>query len=74
MTVTKYRSVEEMPAVPLLQGEALWARIRATWARARLLTPPLPLPRGVHRFRSMAAANAQREAAVLVRMRATRHL
>lgn len=71
MTVKKFRSVDEMPPVPRLGGTALWARIRATWARARRLTPPLDLPRGVHLFRSIEESNAAREAAVLARMRAT---
>lgn len=70
MPIHRYRSVSEMPAhTPTAPGE-VEARIRAVWARAALLCPPR-LARGVQRFRSIAEANAQREAERTARMRQT---
>lgn len=69
MPVTKYRSVEEMPSVMRVQGDALIPRIRALWNRSFLLSPP-DYPKGVLRFRSIEEANAARDAHTARRMRA----
>lgn len=72
MTVTKYRSVEEMPRPGRAENDRLLARIRAVWERARALAPPRELRRGVRRFRSLEEANAAQSAETLERMRASR--
>ena len=71
MPVWRFRSVGEMPR-PAASGNAtLAARIRALWKRARALAPPLIVPRGVTRFRSIEEANEARTNATLRRMRAS---
>jgi hypothetical protein len=60
MGVTKYRSVEEMPPPPRVTGEALAARIRAVWARARRLAPAAYRP-GVQKFPDLESAQRARE-------------
>ena len=72
MPVRKYRSVEAMPRPARVADAELVARVRAVWNRARTLAPPLAIPRGVTRFRTIADANAARDAATVRRMRGTR--
>jgi hypothetical protein len=72
MPVQKFRSVEEMPRPERVVAPDLADRIRALWRRARLLSPPAPMKRGVTRFRSIEEANAAREQATRERMRASR--
>jgi len=71
MTVSKYRSVADMPPIAPASGEALIARIRALWNRSFALSPP-DFARGVTRFRNLDEANAARGAATLERMKARR--
>ena len=71
MSLTKYRSVAEMPPPGRADDASLAARIRASWRRAFLLAPP-GFPRGVRRFRTIEAANEARERATVERMRALR--
>ena len=68
MSVSRYRSVAEMPPPPRVTGEGLADRIRAVWARARRLTPPAYTP-GVHRYRSVEAAQQARDQEVRARVR-----
>jgi hypothetical protein len=66
--VWKFRSVAEMPR-PAASGNAtLASRIRALWKRARRLAPPVIVPRGVARFRSIEEAHEARTNATLRRM------
>lgn len=61
MPVWKYRSVEQMPeAWEMKRGQPLGPRIRAVLSLTRL-APPLGIPRGVHKFRSIEEAQADRE-------------
>jgi hypothetical protein len=61
MPVWKYRSVEEMPeAWQMKRDRPLGPRIRAVLSLARL-APPLGIPRGVYKFRSIEEAQADRE-------------
>jgi hypothetical protein len=69
MTVSKYRSVADMPPLVPASGEALVIRIRALWNRSFVLSPP-DFARGVTRFRNLDEANAARVAATIQRMKA----
>ena len=61
MPVWKYRSVEEMPeAWEMKRGRPLGPRIRAVLSLAPI-AGPLGIPRGVHKFRSIGEAQADRE-------------
>jgi hypothetical protein len=59
LTVTKYRSVEEMPRVVAPRDATLAARIRELWQRSFRLAAPT-VPRGVSRFRDIAEADQAR--------------
>lgn len=72
MPVEKYRSVEDMPRPARIVGDDLPAHIRALFRRARLLSPPALITRGVQRFRSIEEANAARERETIARMKASR--
>jgi hypothetical protein len=61
MPVYKYRSVADMPDLPVPAGEDLIRRIRAVWQRANTLFPRT-IHRGVQRFRNQEQADAAREA------------
>jgi hypothetical protein len=71
MSVSKYRSVADMPRTAPLSGPRLVAQIRALWRRSFLLSPPA-FARGVTRFRNIEEANEGRLRATLERMRARR--
>jgi len=71
MTVSKYRSIADMPPPAPASSDTLVARIRALWNRSFVLSPP-DFARGVTRFRNLGEANAAREAATLERMRSRR--
>jgi hypothetical protein len=61
MPVWKYKSVEDMPeAWEMKRGQPLGPRIRAVLSLARI-AGPLHIPRGVHKFRSIEEAQADRE-------------
>jgi hypothetical protein len=61
MPVWKYRSVEEMPEVWKMKRHVpVGQRMRAIFSLTRLVEP-LGIPRGVHKFRSIDEANAQRD-------------
>lgn len=60
MPVFKYRSVEEMPPLPVATEETLVARIRAVWSRATRLAEPC-FTRGVQKFRNLEEANEARQ-------------
>jgi hypothetical protein len=68
MPVSKYRSIDEVPAVDVCPPSELATRIRVQWRRALLLCPRAH-ERGVRRFRSLEAANEARMSATLERMR-----
>lgn len=72
MSVQKFRSVSDMPRPERARGADVIRRIRVLWRRARVLAPPVVVPRGVTRFRSIEDANAARDAATILRMRASR--
>lgn len=63
MPVRKFRSIEEMSDADLAwlpQGSPeLWRAIRRVWSSAGAMVP-WRLPPGVHRYRNMEEANAQR--------------
>jgi hypothetical protein len=66
MTVRKFRTIEEMNAADeerwLPSGDPrLIRRIEALWHEASLLIPPLDIPAGVYKYRSVEEANADRE-------------
>ena len=67
MPVQRYRTIEEMPALPPNRGGELAARIRVLWQRAFLLCPR-SLRRGVRRYRSMDEANEDRARELLARV------
>lgn len=71
MSVSRYRSVEDMPAPPPAVPEGIADRIRVLWRRAFLLSPPA-IPRGVERFRDMTEANEARERVTRARMARTK--
>ena len=71
MSVSKYRSVADMPRVAPVSGPRLVGQIRALWRRSFLLSPPA-FARGVTRFRSIEEANEARRLATLERIRARR--
>lgn len=62
MPVRRFRSADEMEELAWLpQGSPeLWRAIRSAWGRARAMAPWRVAP-GVHRYRNMTEANAQRE-------------
>jgi len=62
MPVQKFRSVEEMPAVPWCESldEECLRRIAKLWSRFSLLSPRV-YPRGVFKFRSIEEAQEARE-------------
>ena len=69
MSVTRYRDIGAMPPVSRATGEELPRRIRATWARARMLVRDDPaFPCGVQKFASLEEAQAAREQATLARI------
>lgn len=70
MPVQRFRDLDEA-------RRALWThsrdpylarRIRALWARASRLSPPM-IPRGLRKFRSIEEANLEREEWVTARVR-----
>lgn len=70
MPVKKYRSAAEMPRPPrVTDGEAVLDHMRALWRRAALLAPPVVVPRGVTRFRTIEDANRARAELSTERMR-----
>ncbi len=71
MSVSKYRSVADMPPAAFPVEVSIVDRIRALWRRAFLLSPP-SFPRGVERFRDMTEANDARSRATRERMARTR--
>lgn len=71
MSVSKFRSVADMPPAALPVDANIADRIRALWRRAFLLSPPT-IPRGVERFRNMTEANDARTRATRARMAMTR--
>jgi hypothetical protein len=71
MPVSKFRSIEDMPAPAEVTGDELVRRIRALWARAFTLARPLEF-RGVTRYSSIEQASEARTRATIDRMRATR--
>jgi hypothetical protein len=71
MSVSKYRSIADMPPPARASSETLVARIRTLWNRSFVLSPP-HFARGVTRFRNIDEANAAREAETHARMRARR--
>lgn len=61
MPVWKYRSIDETPeAWQMKLGRPLGPRIRAVLSLAPI-AGPLNIPRGVHKFRSIEEAQADRE-------------
>ena len=65
MPVTKFRTVEEMNAHTIARRRArlndrdeLYQTIREHWASWSKLLPPLDIPKGVHKFRSIEEMNA----------------
>jgi len=61
MPVWKYRSIEDMPeAWTVKRHVPIEKRLRAILSLTRLIEP-LGIPRGVHKFRSIEEANAQRD-------------
>jgi len=74
MPVRRFESLDDArralwvdPSDPRL-GE----RICRLWERTRRLAPPLGIPRGVRKYRSIEEANADREAWTRKRVRALR--
>jgi len=63
MPVYKYRRIEDMPSERWLEpGDPKIAdRIRFVSAMAAVLTPPLAIPRGVHKYRSFEELDEDRE-------------
>ena len=72
MPVQKFRDVSNMPPLPPATPETLVARIEAVWHRAHALFPHR-YPEGVHRFRSLEAAQASRLAVQADRVRRSAH-
>lgn len=68
MPVYKYRTIAEMPPLPLATSKDLPSRIRAVWNRAFQICPPT-FPRGVSRFGTIEEANEARTKIVIERMR-----
>lgn len=61
MPVWKYRRVEDMPeAWAMKTGRPLGPRIRAVLSLTRAV-PPLSIPRGVRKFRSIEEMAAERD-------------
>lgn len=62
MPVTKFRSFEDARRALWLDrtDPTLFRRMIALWRRSRLLAPPLAIPRGVTRYRSIEEADADR--------------
>ena len=57
VSLRKYRDVAEMPEPwQDCDDPALWPAIAAAWARAALLIPRVPPPRGLHKFHSLDEA------------------
>jgi len=72
MGIQKYRSVEDMPALPLVRDpEKRLSRLAALWEASHLLAVD-DTPRGVQKFRSMEEADAARRAVIAERMRRRR--
>lgn len=62
MPVWKYRRIEDMPEAWAMKGpdESLGRRIRAVLSLTRAI-PPLNVPRGVRKFRTIDELNADRD-------------
>lgn len=72
MPLQKFRGVEDMPPPsPLPEGPERLRMLGSFWAGWARLLPPLDL-RGLRRYRSLEAADADREAAVRRRARCMR--
>jgi hypothetical protein len=73
MPVVRYRSIDAVPPPEALDPRArgFLDRLDAVWRRAATGLPPLFEP-GVRRYRSVEDADRDREAALIVRMRAMR--
>lgn len=74
MPVQRFESFEDARrALWLDAGDPrLGERIRRLWERSRRLAPPLGIPRGVRKFRSIEEANADRDALTRARVAALR--
>jgi len=73
LPVKKYRSVADMPRPPrVADDEDVLERMRLLWRRAALLAPPVVVPRGVTRFRTIEEANIARAELGAERMRRSR--
>lgn len=71
MPVERYRDVVQMPPPPRPKQEDLLAVIAAVWQRAHLRLKPV-VPRGVSKFPTIEAAQAQRRERNTLRIRALR--
>jgi len=74
MPLKKYRRLEDVPD-PWHEPDdpKLWQAIAANWRRSTLLMPRVvPPPRGLHRFRSIEAAQKADEAWLRAMMTAAR--
>ncbi len=71
MSVQKYHDVAEMPPLKRVTGDKLASRIRAVWARSRLLTKYSYTP-GVLKFANIEEANHAREDGLCARARMQR--
>lgn len=71
MAIERYRDVAEMPPPPRPSRENLTRVIVAVWERAHLALPP-DFPRGVMKFRTLEAAQAQRQQVTYSRIRQLR--
>lgn len=72
MPIGRYRGVDEMPPPPLAETPA--AGVMAACAQSRMATQlgrSPALPRGVRRFRSVEAADADRREREIAAMRST---
>lgn len=62
MPIQKFRSIEDMKAAPIPdRGLSLEQRMAALFARSARLAPPVERPKGVFKFKSPEAMQAQRD-------------
>jgi len=62
MPVQKFRDSDEARRALAISPDdpRLTARIRALWSFSNQLTPPPPIRRGIHKYRTIEEANAAR--------------
>ena len=71
MPVSRYRDVSEMPPPPRPSPEELLQAIAAAWEQAHIRLPP-DVPRGLFKYHSLEAAQRDRNAWEIERIRQLR--